>query len=275
MLLLLGGDFGALATTPSLIPVLVSNLSAFLDAHGYVGVDLDWEYPTDTQASTFYALVSALRGAMPAGTYTLSADVPPWGGAGYDLPASAALLDYVNVMMYDCAGPWTDSAQLNSPIFKDPANPEAYNCKPGGSAEQTIDLFENQLGLAPAQLNLGTPFYGYHCHHSVSALWEMCPGSSCAGTTPSVAYGTYVKPRIGKAGWTVNRDPVAQVPYLVRTDGTDGFITYDDAESTSTRVHYAVWQRGLGGTFLWSLDADYDGESQDLLDAMAEASRRR
>jgi hypothetical protein len=28
----------------------------------------------------------------------------------------------------------------------------------------------------------------------------------------------------------------------------------------------------MGGTFMWSLDADYDGHSQDLLDAMYQAS---
>jgi hypothetical protein len=28
----------------------------------------------------------------------------------------------------------------------------------------------------------------------------------------------------------------------------------------------------LGGSFMWSLDADYDGKSQDLMDAMYKAS---
>jgi len=58
------------------------------------------------------------------------------------------------------------------------------------------------------------------------------------------------------------------VPYMLRTDGKDGYITYDDAFSTYYRVWYSDWKRGLGGTFMWSLDADYDGHSQDLLDAM-------
>jgi GH18 family chitinase len=37
-------------------------------------------------------------------------------------------------------------------------------------------------------------------------------------------------------------------------------------------VWYADWQWNLGGTFMWSLDADYDGQTQDLLDAMYAAS---
>ena len=63
------------------------------------------------------------------------------------------------------------------------------------------------------------------------------------------------------------------VPYMLRSDGSPGYITYDDAYSTYMRVYYSDWVRGLGGTFMWSLDADYDGYSQDLMDAMYNASR--
>jgi GH18 family chitinase len=59
---------------------------------------------------------------------------------------------------------------------------------------------------------------------------------------------------------------------MLRVDGSDGYITYDDAFSTYYRVWYSDWQRGLGGSFMWSLDADYDGQSQDLMDAMYNAS---
>lgn len=62
---------------------------------------------------------------------------------------------------------------------------------------------------------------------------------------------------------------------MLRTDGKDGYITYDDAFSTYYRVWYSDWDRGLGGTFLWSLDGDYDGHSQDLLVAMYNASLSR
>jgi len=65
----------------------------------------------------------------------------------------------------------------------------------------------------------------------------------------------------------------SRIRYLEDYDGRgSGHITYDDAFSTYFRVWYADWQRGLGGTFMWSLDADYDGHSQDLMDAMYNAS---
>ena len=79
-------------------------------------------------------------------------------------------------------------------------------------------------------------------------------------------YGPDFKPLINQKGWQTFYDPIALVPYMLKTDGSDGFITYDDAFSTYYRVWYSDWDRGLGGTFMWSLDADYDGHSQDLLD---------
>ena len=74
-------------------------------------------------------------------------------------------------MTYDCAGPWTDSAQLNSAIFPDPSNPSSYNCEPGGSVKEAIDIyFHDPLVNVPAhKMNIETPFYGYE-YQNVSAL---------------------------------------------------------------------------------------------------------
>jgi len=270
VLLLLGGDFGALETQANLVQTLVNNLQVFEDAHGYDGVDIDWEYPSTPQdAATFLNLMAALRGAFPSPTFVLSADVAPWGGSGYNFSNVTSLVDYFNIMMYDCAGPWTDDAQLNSAIFPDPFNPATYNCEPGGTVKEAIDIYLNQLDIAPAQLNMGTPFYGY-LYENVSALWGFC--TNCANTVISENYGTFIKQRINQNGWRTYYDTYSLVPYMLRTDGKPGFITYDDPFSTFYRVAYSEWQRGLGGSFMWSLDADYDGESQDLLDAMYNAS---
>jgi len=270
VLLLLGGDFGALETKPSLIQTLVRNLQVFEDAHGYDGVDIDWEYPSSAQdAATFLNLMAALRAVFPSPTFVLSADVAPWGGSGYNFSNVTPIVDYYNIMMYDCAGPWTDDAQLNSAIFPDPFNPEPYECEPGGSVKEAIDIYVNDLDIPPAQLNMGTPFYGY-LYENAGALWGEC--SNCSNTVISENYGTFVKQRINQDGWRTFYDTYSLVPYLLRTNGKPGFITYDDAFSTFYRVAYSVWQRDLGGSFMWSLDADYDGRSQDLLDAMYNAS---
>jgi chitinase len=270
VLLLLSGDFTALDRDPAVLAALLANLAAFEAAHGYDGVDVDWEYPvTDADLDAFVSLMQGLRATFPAPRYTLSADVPSWGGS-YPYERVRRFIDYFNVMMYDCAGPWTDDGQLNSPIFPDPANPEPYECAPGGSVAAAADLFLGVLGIAPEQLNMGTPFYGY-LYLNVGALYGPC--TDCAHTVLSENYGTFIKPRVDALGWARHLDARAAVPYLLRADGSPGYITYDDAGSTDLRVYYAVWQRGLGGSFMWALDQDYDGHSQDLLDAMHEATR--
>ena len=277
VLLGLNGDYPALDGNPALTATLVGNLWTFIQEKGYDGIDLDWEYPSTEEGTTFYNLLFALRTAFPTPNYVLSADVPPWGGqGGYDVPQVNPLLDYFNIMMYDCAGPWTADGQLNSEIFWDASDPDPWECQPGGAANEAIAIFL-QEGVPPLQLNLGTPFYGYF-YSQVSALFGTCANASrehngdCNGSVVSENYGTWIKQRINKKGWQTFYDPVALVPYMLRADGKEGFITYDDEFSTYYRVAYADWQQGLGGTFMWSLDADYDGHSQDLLNEMYAAS---
>jgi len=275
VLLLLGGDFTGMETTSGGLSAFLTNLLAFIKEYGYDGVDIDWEYPASTQDAAFFEnMLMGLRSILPTPQYIISADVAPWGGSGYDFPDTKLIVDYFNVMTYDCAGPWTDSAQLNSAIFPDPNDPESYNCEPGGSVKEAIDIYEAS-GIPPVQINIGTPFYGY-VYHKADALWGFCPDQNaaqeCGNSVVSQNYGTFFKQRINAMGWRTYYDPYALVPYMLKADGSEGFITYDDASSTFYRVSYTDWARGCGGTFIWEIDADYDGTTQDLLDAAYNAS---
>jgi len=272
VLLLLGGDFEALSNR-AVLSNLLANLQRFITTYGYDGVDIDWEYPaSDTDRHTFYELMTGLRQIFPSPTYLLSADVAPWGSPYYDSLELTPVVDQFNIMMYDCAGPWTDDGQLNSAIFPDPHNPQPWECEPGGSVEQTIYIWMDHYQVPAAQLNMGTPFYGY-VYENVNRLFGPCV--KCEKTVLSENYGTFIKQRINSMGWETFYDPSALVPYMLRTDGQPGYITYDDGFSTYYRVWYSVWRHGLGGSFMWSLDADYDGHTQDLLDAMYHASLKQ
>lgn len=273
VMLLLGGDFTGLEASGN-VQTLVDNVAAFEKEHDYDGVDIDWEYPSTTGDRKFLVeLMEKFRQSDPS--YVLSIDAAPWGGYGYDLKNLQLSLNYVNIMMYDCAGPWTAHGQLNSPIFWNWHDPAPYECQPGGSAHDAANIFLKHIG--GRQLNMGMPFYGYH-YHNINQLFGLCPNSTitpdgeCDWAVTSGNYGPDFKPLINQKGWQTFYDPVALVPYMLKTDGSDGFITYDDAFSTYYRTWYSDWDRGLGGTFMWSLDADYDGHSQDLLDSMYNAS---
>jgi chitinase len=273
VLLLIGGNFPGVEASGALL-TLIENLTDFAAKHDYDGFDIDWEYPETTQDRDFFVeLMAGLRETSP--NYVLSIDAAPWGGSGYDVAQLQTSIDYFNIMMYDCAGPWTNDGQLNSPIFWDRHDPEPWECEPGGSAQDAAGIFLN--GVPPAQLNMGTPFYGY-VYTDINQLFEVCPSSlhtadgNCDYTVLTENYAPVIKNRINQDGWETLYDPVALVPYMLRSDGTNGYITYDDPVSTYLRVSYSDWTLGLGGTFMWSLDADYDGHSQDLLQAMYQAT---
>ena len=275
VMLLTGGDFGAIEGSSQVFETVIANLQNFVTANGYDGIDIDWEFPQSTEDRQFFVtLMARLREALPSPQYTLSIDVAPWNHPYYNLNKLKQSVDFFNLMVYDCAGPWTSIGQLNSPIFWDGRDPKPGECQPGGSDEQAAKLYLKNVPAA--QLNLGTPFYGYE-YTNISQLFEACPNDPytpdgfCDDTLQALNYGPSIKALVNQQGWQRYYDPVALVPYLVQTNGT-GFITYDDEYSTYTRVYYADWILGLGGTFMWALDADYDGHSQDLLHAMYRAT---
>jgi chitinase len=276
VMLLTGGDFGAIENSQQVFDTVLENLQSFVTVNGYDGLDIDWEFPSDaTDRAFFVTLMTRLRDTFPSPRYTLSADLAPWNGEFYNMDRLKISTEFFNLMVYDCAGPWTSIGQLNSPIFWDSHDPKPQECEPGASDQQAAKLF---LKHVPAeQLNMGTPFYGYY-YTNISQLFEACPNDpitpdgDCDNTVLTENYGPNIKALVNKQGWQRYYDPIALVPYLVRSDGSPGFITYDDEFSTYTRVYYSDWILGLGGTFMWSLDADYDGHSQDLLNAMYEAT---
>ncbi len=272
-----GGDpaqaraFRKISLDPAIRAAFVQNVYDFVVANGYDGVDIDWEIPVNPRdTNNCIMLMQDLRNRFPAPKFLLSMAIPSdprsWG-SGFDVPALAPLLDFINVMTYDFYGPWSEHAGLNSPLFQDPADPEQV-----GSLETSMDLFTNIYGVPPDKLNIGTAFYGYE-FDSTQNLWDGC---DCGNTTYSVNYGTDIKPRLHNNGWVRRRDAVSRSPYLLYQGAgkNPGFITYDDAQSTTKKVNYVLGQRGFGGVFMWSLDADYDGSSQDLLDAMYGAWQR-
>ena len=207
-----GGVLGSvsrrLETNAAALPNLIGKLQSFVSKHSYDGIDIDWEYPaSQLDHQTFFALMNALRTAFPSPRYLLSADVPPWGGTGYDFPDVTPLVDYFNILMYGCAGPWTDDGQLNSAIFPIRITRSRTSVS-REAAFRKRSIFIDQLQIPPSKLNMGTPFHGY-LYQNVSTLFGPC--THCGKTVLSENYGTFIKQRINQDGWQTFYDTYALV----------------------------------------------------------------
>lgn len=254
-----GPRFNQMAEQESTRQAFVANVRHFLKKYGYDGVDIDWEVPNAKDRANCTTLMQELRNGLPSPwliSMAVTAD-PRYYGEGLDIPALAPILDFMNVMTYDFYGPWSGATGLVSPLFQDPADPQQ-----AGSVNFSMSLYRHLFGVPAAEMNIGTPFYGYEWD-GTEQLWASC--ATCASS--SLNYGTDIKPRLNQQGWTVNVDSAARSPYLTNST-TPGIITYDGVASTAAKVRWVMKTRGFGGVFTWELSADYDGHSQDLLDAM-------
>jgi chitinase len=257
-----GPRFNKMARSETSRQAFAKNVHAFLSANGYDGVDIDWEIPNSQDMSDCTTLMQELRNELPSPwliSMATPSDPRSWG-AGFDIPALAPILDFMNVMTYDFTGSWAGYAGLNSPLLQDPSDPIQ-----SGSVKTSMDLYADIYGVPRAQLNIGTPFYGYE-FDGVDALWAAC--SNCAVNQQN--YGDYIKPLMHSSVWQRQSDKNAKSPYMVNST-LPAFITYDNVSSTSSKTHYIMKERGFGGVFMWELSADYDGHSQDLLNAMYKA----
>ena len=236
---------------------------AFLTAKGYDGVDIDWEVPNAKDTSDCTTLMQELRNELPAGQWLISMATPadPRNyGQGFDIPALAPIVDFMNVMTYDFTGSWVGYAGLNSPLNQDPADPIQ-----SGSVKTSMDLYADTYGVPLGQMNIDTPFYGY-VFNAVDALWAAC--GKCASSEQN--YGSYIEPLLHSSEWKKEFDKTAESPYMVNSSALK-FITYDNESSTTAKTRYVMKERGFGGVFMWELSADYDGKAQDLMTAMYKA----
>ncbi len=227
----------------------IDNVIAFMQKHGYDGIDLDWEYPSGTaQRENFTLLAQEFRAAFDAvnPAWTISFVVPSgsYSGNNFDYTALRGLISWIGCMTYDIHGAWTAHAGHNSPLHA-PAN------EPEGSIDTAVGYLLG-MGIPREKLLIGVPFYGRQ--FAASRLYGPASGGE------EITYAklmTAVKP-----DWTRQWDDLAKVPYY--QDGARTlFITYDDTASVRYKCDY-VRDNKLGGLIIWALGQDNLGNTQPL-----------
>ncbi|WP_432721770.1 glycoside hydrolase family 18 protein [Jeongeupia wiesaeckerbachi] len=241
------------------------------------GLDLDWEHPVtggdyvsdaspadrDNYTRLLQTLRSELdkRGKADGAQYLLTAAIPGtnggWGSSGYDLPAAAKLLDWVNLMSYDFYGAWSPRAGLHAALYPTPGEADASVLNGDGGVKYFI-----AQGFKPSQLVLGVPFYARGQGNVEPgpngdglAQPSKGPGLLDDAEPGTAKYSTAVATLIGKPGWQSFRSKAAgDAPYLYNAD-LKQLVSYDDAVSLRAKAGY-VKANGLGGVMIWELTQD-------------------
>jgi GH18 family chitinase len=138
-------NWSNLIDNPQNIPTIVSKIVEYVLNNNLDGVDVDleWQYVT----SGYSNFVINLNTELDKHSKIITAALP--GTTKYSNITANALqvFDFIHLMAYDFKGPWkpTDAGQHSS-----------YS-----HAEQSINFWENSIGVSGKKLTLGVPFYGY------------------------------------------------------------------------------------------------------------------
>ena len=257
-----GADgFSQAAATAEGREAFATDVLQVMQQHGFLGVDIDWEYPGSSVAGiqsspddreNYTLLLQALRDGLD--TLTAIDGVPrrlcvalsgsPDMAASIDCEAVGKVVDQVNLMTYDLQQP--DTASHHTALFA--SHPGAL------SAAACVQAYLD-AGIPAGKLMLGVAFYGHRW-----ATKNVAPLYLPASKKDTLSYAAIAR-LLRKSPDAVHYDAAAQAPYFFNGKT---FISYDDARSISQKRLYAQEQR-LMGLFAWEYGLVADGV---LVDAM-------
>lgn len=253
-------NFSNAAATAASRETFAQSCVDFIIAHGFDGVDMDWEFPVSgglpgnsnrpEDKQNFTKLLQAIRGKLDQQSkidgrpYYLT--IAGAAGSGFlnkiDPASVATLVDYIFIMGYDMHGPWDSYADLNAPLYTPSEDSPQYKL----SVNDAVRAYLNR-GISASKLVLGMPFYGYkYTVQSGGGLYSPFTSAS------SVGYDKIVSTYLGSSEYEQLFHWEAMVPYL---SSGSSFISYEDADSIAEKTRYAK-SMGLAGVGAWELSHD-------------------
>ncbi|KAL0563688.1 Chitinase 4 [Marasmius crinis-equi] len=266
VLLSIGGwtyspSFHPVVVSPHLRARFVESSIRLLEDYGLDGLDVDYEYPqNDEQARGYVELLKELREALdkhaaskgPGCNYRFlltkitSQIAAPCGPSNYEklhIRAMDRYLDLWNMMAYDFAGSWDQTAGHQANLYGEPI-----------SAHRAVSHYISH-GVAPSKIILGIPLYGR------SFLNTQGPGAPFSGIGVGTwEKGVYDYRTLPLPGSYVMRDEKAKASWTYDY-GTKEMVSFDNEEVGRWKGEW-IRKMGFGGSMFWELSGD-KGSSRD------------
>ncbi|KAH8886158.1 glycoside hydrolase [Thozetella sp. PMI_491] len=249
-----GGDFStkiwsSMAVTQRSRAAFISSLKSFLLKYSFEGVDIDWEFPSLSDARNLVSLLSELRAALGS-DIGISSTLPADFGSlvGFNVPALAKYVDFFNYMAYDVHGWGVDSGAAQR-IVRYPADIRDIS---------TYFLPIWASGIDPNLINLGVPLYGrgYTVNQSCQKVGCRAIGPSKSGSCFKDSTGVMVLTDI-KQAVSANKATTVLDRNSMQKYATWGnqWMGYDDAATLALKLGWAD-KVCLGGAIFWAIDFD-------------------
>ncbi|KAH9829398.1 uncharacterized protein C8Q71DRAFT_863325 [Rhodofomes roseus] len=249
--------FSQLVASAENTNTFISSALEIMEAFGFDGLDIDWEYPAaydrggnPADKDNYVTFMRELKTAF-GDRYGISFTAPSsyWYLQHFNVTGLLQWADFVNVMTYDLHGVWDGKDPYIGYIVLAHTNLTEI--------KNTLQLLQN-VEVDWSQVNIGFGFYG----RTFELTSEECTTPECPFVGPADAgpcthnAGTLSWAEIQGIISSNDLQPVldedAAVKYVVWDDRQ--WVSYDDDETFRLKLDYL--NAIVGGSFIWSVDQD-------------------
>ena len=269
VMLMIGGwgghadGFSMMARDPAKRTAFCLAVKAHIDNHKLDGVDIDWEYPTQSadnetgcdpsDTKNFNLVLKELRETI--GTDKIISFASSSSAKYVDWKTAMKYLDYVNVMTYDMGAAPNGH---NSPLHKS----SMFNQR---SWDESIDAHVKG-GVPKNRQVMGIPCYGKSKKNPSDSEKIFDYSVKFYEIKDILEKGLYKNKPLARPV-TRKWEATSMVPYLVDASGVN-VLSYDDRESVSAKGEYIKKDGELGAMF-W--EYRYDDSNRSLIKAVVKA----